>query len=254
MRLHKTACVGALTALAMSGCGGGSDPAPASTPSSSGSAEGIWNGTTDTSRTIAGIVLDDGTYYVIYASPGSSAGPSGVIQGNGTSNNGNFSSSNTRDFNLEGLGVLSATVSANSSARQSFNGSINYADPSVGSVSFTSTYDTRYDATPNLNALAGTYTGDVASSAGSESASVTVASNGSFTGSGASGCTFTGTAIPRSSGNIFNISISFAAAPCVLPNTTVSGVAFFDEASGDLIATAPNSSRTDGVLFIGTKT
>lgn len=95
---------------------------------------------------------------------------------------------------------------------------LNYADPSFGSVSFTSTYDADYDATPNLTALAGTFTGEVASSGGMESGSATIESNGSFTGSTASGCTFTGTAVPRSRGNVFDISISFGGALCKYNN------------------------------------
>lgn len=145
--------------------------------------------------------------------------------------------------------MLDATVSADYVARQSFNGSVNYADPQLGSVSFTSTYDADYDAAPSLTALAGTFTGEV----GMETASVTIESNGSFTGTLSNGCTVTGVAAPRSCGNVFNISISVGDAPCEPANTTLDGIAVFDATEGLVVVVALNGSRTDGVVFVGTK-
>jgi hypothetical protein len=240
----------AAASVLVAGCGGGggdSDPPPAA----ASSAEGLYSGTTTTGRTVTGLVLDDGTYYVLYSSVGSSTAIAGVVQGTGTSNAGTFSSSNARDFNLEGLGVLSASVSASYVARQSLNGTVSYS--AGGTTSFSSTYNADYDAVPSLTALAGTFSGQVASSAGAENATVTLSAAGAISGSGASGCAVSGSAAPRARGNVFNISLTFAGAPCLFANQTLSGIAYFDAATKRLYAAAPNAGRTDGVLFVGVK-
>ena len=196
-------------------------------------------------------MLDDGTYYVLYSPVGSPTAIAGVVQGTGTSNVGLFSSSNARDFNLEGLGVLSASVSASYVAKQSLNGTVSYS-PS-GTTSFSSTYNANYESVPSLATLAGTFAGQVASSAGAENATVTISSAGAISGSGASGCGVSGSASPRARGNVFNISLTFGGAPCLFANQTLAGIAYFDSAAKRLYAAAPNAGRTDGVLFLGVK-
>lgn len=231
-----------LSLLVIAGCGGGgSDPPPA---------EGLFSGTTTSGRGVTGLVLDDGTYYVFYSPVGKPSEIAGVVQGNGTSAAGTFSSSNARDFNLEGAGVLSATVSASYAAKQSLNGTVSYG---VGApTSFSSTYDKAYEATPSLAALAaGTFFGEVASSAGVENATVSVTSAGAISGSSQSGCAVTGSATPRARGNVFDISLTFGGPPCVFGVQTLTGIAYFDSATKTLYAAAPNAARTDGVLFFG---
>ena len=241
----------AAASVLVAGCGGGGGDSAPPPPAAATSAEGLYSGTTTTGRTVTGLVLDDGTYYVLYSSVGSSTAIAGVVQGTGTSNAGTFSSSNARDFNLEGLGVLSASVSASYVARQSLNGTVSYS--AGGITSFSSTYDAGYDAVPSLTTLAGTFSGQVASSAGAENATVTLSAAGAISGSGASGCAVSGSAAPRARGNVFNISLTFGGAPCLFANQTLSGIAYFDAAAKRLYAAAPNAGRTDGVLFVGVK-
>ena len=206
----------------VAGCGGGGGGGG----DSDSSAEGLYSGTTTTGRAVTGLVLDDGTYYVLYSPVGSSNVIAGVIQGTGTSNAGTFSSGNARDFNLEGLGVLAATVSASYVAKQSLNGTVSYS--AGGTTSFSSTYDANYEAAPSLAALAGTFAGQVASSAGNDNATVTISSAGAISGSGASGCALSGTVSPRARGNAFNASLTFGGAPCLFANQTLTGIAYFN--------------------------
>jgi hypothetical protein len=208
-------------------------------------------GTTHTNRALTGVVLEDGTFYVLYSVIGDPALIAGVIQGNGTSNNGSFSSTNARDFNLEGLGVLVATVSASYDTRRSLNGTVAYA--AGGPVTFTSTFDAAYDATPSLAQLAGAFSGQVALSQGVENANVNVSSTGSLSGVGTSGCTVTGSVTPRTRGNVFNVTLGFGGPPCFFANQTLTGIAYFDSARKRLYAAAPNANRMDGVLFVGVK-
>ena len=252
MQKHRTSILGLAIALTVSGCGGAGDSNPATTPTAtSSSAEGLWSGSTNTNRTITGVVLDDDTYYFLYSVPANPKLIAGVVQGNSTSNNGSFTSANAKDFNIEGLGARSATISGNYTARQSLSGSLTYSGGVV--QTFTSTFEPGYDTTPSLASLAGTYTGQAGSSGGVQSATVTIASDGTFTGVEASGCSFTGTATPRVHGNIFDLSISIGGAPCTFAGSTLVGIAYFDVLNSRLYAATPTSDRTDSVIFLGTK-
>lgn len=236
--------------VSVSGCGGGGgdggSPAPAT------SAEGLWLGTTSNGRTIAGFVLDDDTYWVLYSLIGNSAVIAGAVQGNGTSQSGSFTSSNGKDFNLEGFGVNDVTVSASYVMKQSFNGTIRYT-ATGDQVTFTSSYNSDYDLTPSLAVLAGTYSGSAATSGGTESATVTISVAGAISGSSASGCNFSGSASPRTHGNVYNVSVTFAGGTCANGTNTVTGVANFDAPTNQINSAALNSARTDGFIFVGTK-
>jgi hypothetical protein len=234
--------------LAISGCGGGGggDVAPSTT------AEGLWVGSTNNGRTIAGIVLDDGTYWVLYSLIGNSAVIAGAVQGSGTSQNGSFTSTNGKDFNLEGLGINDVTVNASYVMKQSFNGTVRYT-ATGDQVTFTSSYDTNYDLTPSLNIIAGTYSGTAATTGGMEFATVTVSSSGALTGSSASGCNFSGTVSPRARGNVYNVSVTFGGGVCANGTSTVDGIAYYDAATKQLYSAALNSPRSNGFIYVGTK-
>jgi hypothetical protein len=220
--------------------------------SGGGAATGLWSGSTNTNRTVTGVVLGDGTYYVLYSVPGVPSTIAGIVQGTGSVSGSTFASTNAKDFNFETPGVFSASVSATVISKQSLNGSI--TPSGSGAISFATVYDSDWEQTPTLSGLAGTYTGTVASSAGTESATVTVSASGAVNGTGASGCTVTGTATPRTDGNAFNITLNWGGAPCLFAGQTFQGHAYYDAVPDKrLFAAAPNAARTDGVLFTGTK-
>lgn len=179
--------LGTVIVLIAGGCSGETN---SSSTSSTGSAEGLWAGSTNTNRALTAAVLDDGTYYLFYSAVANTLQIAGVIQGTGTSNtNGTFSSSNTKDFGI-GVSALDATLSANFGARQFLNGTINYSGG--GTVTFTSAYNTAYDTAPTVASFAGVYQGQAGSSGGLQTATVTVATDGTFKGNEQNGCTFTG--------------------------------------------------------------
>lgn len=82
---------------------------------------------------------------------------------------------------------------------------------------------------------------------------MTITSAGALTGMGVSGCTVSGSVIPRTRGNIFNVSLTFGAAPCFFSNQSMSGIAYFDAATKRLYSATPTAARTDGILFVGVK-
>lgn len=240
-----------IAASILSACGGGSS---SSTPSVAPvappvTAEGLWNGTASNGRAVSAIVLDDGNTWVLYTGQTNKL-IAGALQGSGASNNGSFTTSNALDFNLEGNGVNAASVSASYKQKQSFNGSIAYANQTV---SFTTTYSTDYDVAPSLATVAGSYAGPMAAKGGSELAAVTIDASGKVTAVGAGGCTSTGTIAPRAKGNVYNLSITVGTAHCATPGAIITGIGYFDAATKRLYATGLNSARTDGVIFTGLK-
>ncbi len=249
MRLLLSALAASTFLVACGGGGGGDEPPPATAAKS---ATGLWTGTTNTNRAVTGLVLGDGTYYVLYSVAGSPSVIGGVVQGTGSVSGSTFASTNGRDFNLEGAGVMPVNVTATVDTKQSFSGAVAYAN---GPTTFSSTYDRDFEGTPSLAAIAGTYTGNVALSVGVQNASVTVSSTGAISGGSTSsgGCSITGAATPRSDANAYNVSLTFGAAPCYFAGQTFNGVAYYNAAAKRLYAAAPNGARTDGVLFVGVK-
>jgi hypothetical protein len=231
-------------------CGGGSGESSVSSlpqPTAT-SAEGLWTGATPTGRTVVGLVLDDGSYWMFYTARGNPNVPAGLVQGTGTSHSGSFGSSNTRDFNLEGAGIRAGTMSGIYVPKKSFHATIAYFDGETGR--FTSTYDRGYEVAPNLNAVAGTYAG---LRADKHTVTVTVDSAGMLSGHSSDGCTFTGTLSPRAKGNVFHHSVTFGGGACRQGTETATGVAFYYAATQRLYSAALNSARTSSSLFIGTK-
>lgn len=245
--MQKTLIVLASAALLAAACGGGGGD---STPAGPSPAQGLWIGTTTTNRTVTGLVLSDGSYYVLYSLVGNAAVLGGAVHGNSSASAGTWSSGDARDFNLEGAGVLSASLGGTYSTKQSIAGTVTYA--SGASTNFSGTYSSNYETTPTLPALTATYTGTVAFSQGAQPLAITVTPSGNVTATG-SGCTSTGTATPRNDGNAYNFAITFGPAPCFFAGQTFSGIAYLDAVAKRLYAAAPNAARTDGVLFVGTR-
>jgi len=231
----------------LSACGGddngSSTPTP---PPTATSAEGLWEGTTSTGRSVGGLVLDDGSYWFVYTVIGNPNVVAGVVQGNGTSNQGSFTSSNTKDFNLESAGSLDATISGSYVQKNSLNGTITYLSGG-GTSSFTTTYNADYELAPNMTLVAGTYS---VRTANNQRVTVAISSAGALTGNSTDGCTYTGSLSPRAKGNVFNSTVTGV---CSNGTFTFDGVAFYDAATQTLYSAGLNNTRTNGFLFISTK-
>lgn len=236
--------LGSALLWSVAGCG---EPIPLPT---AGSAEGLWSGATTTNRTLTSAVLEDGTYYIFYSAVANPNQIGGVIQGTGTSNNGTFSSANTKDFSVGGP-VVDATMAADYGVRQFLNGSVTYAGG--GTLAFTGTYNASYDTAPIPASLAGVYQVQAGRAGGAQPATVTVSADGTYVGIEQDGCQFTGRATQRTRGNIFDHRITFGGAPCFFAGSTLHGAWYFDMATRRLYAAAPTSARTDAATLFGTK-
>jgi hypothetical protein len=249
----KTLAIPGLMLSLLSACGGGgggdgSSSAPP--PPVATSAEGLWKGTTSNGRTIAGLVLNDGSYWFLYTAIGNSAVLGGAVQGHGSSSNGTFTSSDGLDFNFEGQGLNPFTLSGMYAQKSTLSGTVSF---SGGSFTVDTTYDAEYETAPSLTTIAGTYSGTAVSAGGYDSAMVTIASSGAITGSSGGGCTFSGTATPRSTGNAYDVSVTFAGGTCSNGTDTVTGVAHYDATDKRLISAALNSGRSNGFYYDGVK-
>lgn len=237
-----------VTLLFLSACGGGGGGFEPAEPTA---ARGLYSGPISNGRALDFVVLGDGTYWGVYSTVADDNLVAGLIQGQGSTSGTAFTSSNGRDFNLEGLGIQNLTLNAEFDEMTSFEGTARYS-PS-NEVTFTATYDDDFELTPSLASVAGTFSGMAASSGGTESATLSISAVGAVTGSGSSGCTFSGTIAPRADGNVYDVSISFNGGTCVNGTATTAGIGVYDATAKQLIAAVLNGSRTDGAIFVGTK-
>ena len=180
---------------------------------------------------------------------------SGVIQGNITSDtsSGTISSSDGRDFNLESHTLDPLSMKGTYTAKSKLQGQITYNDMPNAFITLTTEYNADYEQTPSLSKVAGSYTGIAAVSDGNETATTTVSATGQLSGAGQSGCEFTGTVIPRSKGNVYDLAVKFKGGVCTLGTDTVNGIAYFDASTNKIYSTTLNAARDDGFLFIGSK-
>lgn len=245
---HQLATAAILSATLLSGCGGGGGGDGGSTEPTP--ARGSYDVTFNNGRSGGLVVLSDGTFWGVYSAVGNDAVIAGLIQGSGTTNGSGFTSGNGRDFSFEGNGVSNFSVNSQFEEMASFAGTASYA---TGNVTFAGTYDDTFDDTPSLAAVAGSYTGQAANTGGIELASFSINGAGAFSGSGASGCTFSGSLTPRTDGNVFNVAITFNGGVCLFGTSTIRGIAVYEPESAGLLVAVVNGSRTDGGLFLGFK-
>jgi len=265
--------------VALASCGGGSDgagkcysptpavcdtlgvprsfPQPVPADPADANPAGLYKGLTSTGRSFASLVLDDGSFYSIYSQVNNpsivAGGGRGTVKTSGTS----FSISDAVDFSFEGLGTNVASITGTVDERKFIQGSINY--PTAGqNITFSANYSSDYELTASISTIAGKYAGaseSVNSSNGissSDAVTFDINASGDITGTGNSGCTFSGTIKPRTSGNAYTVTVTFGASPCQYPGTTITGASYFDRTSN--IAYAVASTPTGSANFITSAT
>ena len=168
-------------------------PVPTSSP------EGLYTGRTSTGRLASGLILDDNTFYILYSTIGADDEIAGLVQGNLILGDNTYTSTNAKDFNLEGLGVLPATVEGSYVEKQSTSGSV-YYPTLLETTSYNTVYDAAYELTPSIATIAGSYSGEVVTSEGWETAALTISPTGILSGSGSSGCSVSGSVLPSTTG------------------------------------------------------
>ncbi|AMN47953.1 hypothetical protein ACG33_12766 [Steroidobacter denitrificans] len=261
-RSTATALVAILLPAFISACGGGggggnqvsATPSPPPPPPPAAAAEGVFGGELigSTSSEFQVLILENGDVWSLYGQDnGSIFYVDGFVQGNGTWSGESFTSNNVKDFGFYPAisGTLASTYSG---ATKTISGTVTN---SLGSVQFSgspipdSLYD--YDTAASLGAIAGHW--DTLGTSGG-SISVDITASGVLTVS-EGGCSGSGSIAPRPSGkNVFNVTLTFGLAPCVLPNQTVTGVAIvypLTTGQDQLIGAMTDSARTVGIAVFG---
>jgi hypothetical protein len=255
--------VSLLFTLLLTACssGGGDSAAPVV---SAGTAEGLWTGTM-AGRTVNGAVLDDGTYWFLYSAVGAPTIMAGTLQGNGSAQNGTFTSSNGLDFSNDLEEKFPVTVTGPYVMPLTLDGTVTY--PGGGQVTFTSTFNSENSVTPVIANVADTYSGSVFGFPHTMTVSptgvITVTTLGGPHRTGVSvdvsgielGCDFTGTLSPRSQGgNMYDITLTPTTNAFMCALGPFNGVAFFDATDNKRIyVLALNSSRNRVFPFTGTR-
>lgn len=251
----------AIACATLVACGGGGDSTPAlqgNVQANPGpSAEGVYggkiNGSSSTDFQL--LVLENGDFYSLYGFNSPSAfAVAGFIQGSGTSDNGKFLSTTSKDYGTSPATAVTTAATYDATAKTisgTVTGPKQVSTFSGGPISG-SLYN--YNAAASLGTITGSWS---TTTIEGENVALTVASNGTFSAIGSSGCQFSGTVAPRASGkNVFNVSLTFGAAPCALPGQSGSGIAIAYPITGgktQLVVAASNTTRSNGTAIFGTR-
>ncbi len=229
------------------GGGGGTGRAP----SVVAKAEGTYSGRTSNAADFISLILENDQFWTLYGVTDNfgTLRVAGLVQGNGTSNNGVFTASNTKDFYYTGA-VTIGTLNASYVPGVSFNGTFSGVT-FAGAPPVDTTYS--YNSPARLSDITGFWPGEFMDG---NLGSLSIASSGTFSGS-SSGCSFSGALTPRASGkNVFNVTLTFGAFPCLLPFQSATGVGVWYYIPGfrkQLILAGTDLARTAGSAFFGTR-
>lgn len=262
-RLSAVATIGALLLAACGGGGSGTTaqqseaaaPATVATPAApTNTISDVFDGTTDSNQPITALLQDDGSYFIAYSDAAPPQAVRGAIVGTGTLTGSSFSSSNGLDLNLVGTATQisqEVTLSASYIQQQSFNGSLNYSDKTA---TFTSAYNDSYATLPSMAALAGVYTGSIATKDLSEdNITLTIAQDGTLTGALTCGCNINAMLAPRKDGKAYFATLSMVGGDHLLSDKSVAGNVYLDTVRKRLYIVGNIVGTSEGVIFVGTK-
>ena len=208
---------------------------------------GLWDGDMSTQRQVTAVVLGDGDYYMLYSQPGKPSVMGGLVQGTGDFQGATFTSADARDYNWEVFGASgkAAPLSAKVSPRQSVTGS-------AGGRTFTVRHTRDLDEDARIADIAGSHVGTVMFALGPRPATFTVTATGQVSTS-INGCSITGVATPRGDTEAFDLVMTFGGYPCVFPNVSFTGIAFYRQESRQLQAAVLNKTYQQAIGFSGIK-
>lgn len=256
IRYLGAACFAAMT-LAGCGSGGGDDQSSTSLSDIKlpvTTLSGVFDGRlTDTAQPVTTLLQADGSYYLVYSNSTTQA-PQGVVLGTGAMAFSSFNSNNARDLSLVGNGaqaVVEGSMSASYTKDASFNGTLAMSN---GTRAFTGTYNSSFTTLPTMTALAGVYTGSIATKdLKEEQIRLTIDSNGRLSGELSCGCTVNASLEPRADGTSYVATLAFTGGDHPLSNKSMAGNVYLDAASKRLYIVGYLGTVEDGAVFVGTR-
>jgi len=220
-------------------------------------AKGVWTGTTSINENAVVVVLEDGSYEIVYSKAGTSADV-GVVRGTSSADGGTFASSDAINYPVaqttEASGFASAaSVSGSSVPANQLNLTLTTRS---GTRTLAANFVPGSDQPPSVAAPAGTYTGYNGHIGGRQNATFTFDGAGNIAGSNAAGCTYTGTITPRASVHVFDWKLVPTNDQCIFGSTHLSGLLYYDEAARQVHAFAVFAGETgaaDQYFILGTR-
>jgi hypothetical protein len=222
--MFKNALIFCAVSLMLVGCGGygsSSSNSGGGGGNYTGQAQGAYSGTTSSGFSFTTIVLPNDKFYAIYGTvSGNVLMLQGMITGQGASGISTYTA-NVTDFLFSGL-VNTGTINATFMPGSNLNGTLTEGGTMTtfnGASLPASTFN--YKTPALVSAVSGAWTGSLLTGA---PATVSIGTSGSVTGT-SQGCSFSGTVAADSSNkNFYDVSLTFGASPCLLPNQTASGI------------------------------
>jgi len=227
-----------------------------SSASASG-AKGLWTGTTSVGESAIVVVLDDGSYEIVYSKAGGGA-DAGVIRGTSSADGGTLSSADAMNYPVaqttEATGFASAaSVGGTFVAASALNLTITTRS---GTRTLAAAYVAGSDQSPDLAAAAGGYSGYNGHIGGRQNATFTIDGAGNISGRNAAGCAYTGTITPRASVRVFDWKLVPTNNQCIFGSAHLSGLLYYDEAARQVHAFAAYANEVgaaDQYFMIGAK-
>lgn len=244
------------TFLAACGGGGGGDTATVNESSSTttaasttpGQAQGGYTGTFAMPSVPNGklnmAILENDEYWALYGLDDGHGGLTvyGLVQGQGLSNNGTFTSSNLRDYSS--AGVFSGNLNMTYQTGISFNGTVVANNQSASIAGNTTAAGVAsYNTPAKLADITGAWAGN---SLNNSIFSMTISATGAISGAGTNGCAAAGTINSRASGkNVFDVSLTTA-------NTAACGTGAGQTARGIGVSSVHSSGKRQLILALVT--
>jgi hypothetical protein len=223
---------------------------PGCASSESSAAQGYWTGANG-SETFQDVVLDDGSYYLIYSTAGVA---SDVIQGNSRVENSTVISSNGVDYpiparNETNQAGINATLSGIVVPKHTLQLNIGRHDKSE---TLSATYDVRYEQPASLAAAAGSYHGYTGHSGGRLPTTFSLDTDGNLSGSNVA-CKYAGTITPHKSTNVFDFVIHSTSGLCIFGVGPISGILLYDPGAQQVSGFATYASHSDQFFVMGAR-
>ncbi|MCC2636353.1 MAG: hypothetical protein K0Q68_72 [Moraxellaceae bacterium] len=256
---------GFATALLLAACGGGSGstespntitPGPVATAS-----EGSWTGSIDTpqpeSRGLRAVILPDGRFWMTYTGADSGS-VAGIVQGQGALSGTTFTATDATLLSLEDDLSTRVDLAAGAVAQSSLTGTLTLAGdaPAVNLPSpaqFSALYQLSSGQTLTLADLAGVYSGDITTATGVDTATVTIAPDGTLSGSNSAGCSLAGNTVAPAGGNVFTVSLHFGDEAACGANQAIAAEGVLTLSTAQVTVLALDSSKTNSFIFNGSK-
>lgn len=233
----------AMLVTACGGGGGGSDDDDEPT------AAGLWDGSMSDGRFASGVVLEDGTYYLVYGADSSEPEDIEFAQGTGSLVGGRFVSDDGVAYQVGG-GRQAVVLDLALDPRDRMEGTISFDGTPV---TLAVDYEDLTDDTPRLSQIDGSYLAQAISTVVTDIGSLDISSTGQLDlDFGA--CSGSGRVVPRDDINAFDITLNLDG-DCGLPTGALGGVATWDEDDGLqlMIGVTQDDERREGLILVAAR-